>query len=266
MADFSNIPTGLKITSQIPLNVKEYCLNESTLSYLGVDDNLAYTYHKGITILCIEQNTIWQWREVLPGEENTGLIPVDFTYPSDLEDVYGINYSGKTYNFFEIDLTGPQGPQGIQGPVGPQGPQGEPGEGSNISIENSATTVVNGDGVITPYSVEVVNLQKEVSVANYTLQASDHLHTIFLAPPPDTIMTITIPETGLPNNFVVGFYHVTPPGKYAIFFKVENGLTQKLRVPSGFMATMNTNGNFSCMIERRLATKEYMLNGDLIAL
>jgi len=102
MADFSNIPTGLKITSQIPLDVKGYALNEATLSYLGVDDNLAYTYHEGITILCIEEKTIWQWREVLPGEENTGLIPLDFTYPLSLDTVYGIDYSGRTFNFFEL--------------------------------------------------------------------------------------------------------------------------------------------------------------------
>ena len=101
--DYSNIPTGLKITSQIPLNVKEWCKNEATLAYLGVDNNLAFTYHDGIEILCIEEKTIYKWREVQAGEENTGLVPLDFTYPTGLSDVYGINYSGKTYNFFLVE-------------------------------------------------------------------------------------------------------------------------------------------------------------------
>ncbi len=73
--DYSNIPTGLKITTQIPLNVKEFCKDESTLAYLGVDDNLAFTYHDGIEILCLNEKTLYKWREVQSGEENTGLIP-----------------------------------------------------------------------------------------------------------------------------------------------------------------------------------------------
>ena len=98
--DYSNIPTGLKITSQIPLDVKKYVKDESTLVYLGVDDNLAFTYHDQLEVLCLAEKSIYIWREVQPGEENTGLVPLDFTYPTGLSDVYGINYSGKKYNFF----------------------------------------------------------------------------------------------------------------------------------------------------------------------
>ena len=98
--DYSNIPTGLKITSQIPLNVKEWCKNEATLAYLGVDNNLAFTYHDGIEILCIKEKTLYKWREVQAGEENTGLIPLDYTYPNGLPDTFGINYSNRKFNFF----------------------------------------------------------------------------------------------------------------------------------------------------------------------
>ena len=38
--DYSNIPTGLKITSQIPLDDKRFALNENELSYLGINNNL----------------------------------------------------------------------------------------------------------------------------------------------------------------------------------------------------------------------------------
>ena len=98
--DFSNIPTGLKITSQIPLDVKKYVKDEDTLAYLGIDDNLAFTYHKGLEVYCLEEETIYEWREVQLGEENIGLVPLDFTYPLSLPETYGINYSGKKYNFF----------------------------------------------------------------------------------------------------------------------------------------------------------------------
>ena len=98
--DYSNIPTGLKITTQIPLNVKEFCKDEDTLAYLGVDDNLAFTYHDQLEVLCLAEKSIYIWREVQVGEENTGLVPLDFTYPLNLPETYGINYSGKKYNFF----------------------------------------------------------------------------------------------------------------------------------------------------------------------
>ena len=101
--DYSNIPTGLKITSQIPLNVKEYVKDEATLAYLGINDNLAYTYHDQLEILCLEEKTIYRWREVQIGEENTGLVPLDFTYPSGLPLTFGIDYSNKVYNFFKVD-------------------------------------------------------------------------------------------------------------------------------------------------------------------
>ena len=100
MPDFSNIPTGLKITTQIPLDVKGYALNEATLAYLGVGDNLAFTYHEGLRVVCIEERKVYEWREVEAGEENTGLIAVDFTYPNS-HIVYGIDYSNRTFNFFK---------------------------------------------------------------------------------------------------------------------------------------------------------------------
>lgn len=108
MADFSNIPTGLKINSQIPLDVKGYALNEATLAYLGVDNNLAFTYHESLRVVCIEERTVYEWREVGVGEENTGLVAVDFTYPSNLADVYGINYSDRVFNFFLVDQITPE--------------------------------------------------------------------------------------------------------------------------------------------------------------
>ena len=98
--DYSNIPTGLKITSQIPLNSKEWVKDEATLAYLGVDDNLAFTYHDQLEVLCLAEKTLYIWREVQPGEENTGLVPLDFTYPNDLPETFQTNYSGKKYNFF----------------------------------------------------------------------------------------------------------------------------------------------------------------------
>lgn len=103
MANFTNIPTGLKIQSQLPLDQKEWVINEATLANLGSGDNLAFTYHDQLEVLCLEEKTIYRWREVQVGEENTGLLTSDFTYPSSLPEIFGIDYSDKVYNFFQVD-------------------------------------------------------------------------------------------------------------------------------------------------------------------
>jgi len=125
MANYSNIPTGLNITSQIPLDKKQFILNESTLADLGVNNNLAFTYYDGLKVFCKQERTLYEWREVQSGEENTGLIPTDFIYPGSII-VDNVVYSNKKYNFFQvINITsdniadyadlGPQGPAGVNG-------------------------------------------------------------------------------------------------------------------------------------------------------
>lgn len=95
----NDIPTGLRVPAQIPLDAKEYKLSQADLANLGPGNNLAYTYFKGMTAYCALEQTRWEWREKGVGE--TGLIPGDFTYPSGLT-IFGINYSNKIYNFFPL--------------------------------------------------------------------------------------------------------------------------------------------------------------------
>jgi hypothetical protein len=131
--DSSNLTGGLRVQTQIPLDVKQYSPSESNLSDLGISNNLAFTYVKGLVVYCIEEGTRWEWREVLDGEENTGLLSEDFVYPNGLI-TFGIDYSLKSFNFFpyvvdgQIGPQGPQGPQGIQGNQGIQGIKGDDGE------------------------------------------------------------------------------------------------------------------------------------------
>ena len=101
MADYSNIPLGLKTTTQIPIDVKTYVQNESTLINLGVNNNLAYTYQKGALFYCINESTRYEWREVVGAEQ--GRMPANFVYPNNITS-FGIDYSNKAYNFFRISL------------------------------------------------------------------------------------------------------------------------------------------------------------------
>ena len=241
--DYSNIPTGLKITSQIPLDVKKYVKDESTLAYLGVDNNLAFTYHDQLEVLCLTEKKIYQWREVQSGEENTGLIPLDFTYPLGLPEIYNISYSGKTYNFFlktyinsdniseyVSTIVGPPGPTGPTGPTGPQGPAGADGEG-------------------------LENLQKTVDVFPYTLTNADDKYTIFLENGVSLLSVVNIPEN-LVNNFS------------CVFIQKGTGDTQigfdhpSLFYGSGLINVIKGQ-YYWALLEKELATENYYLTGSL---
>lgn len=95
--DYANLPLGLRVQTQIPLDVKEYSLSEADLSDLGVSSNLAFTYTKGLVVYCVAEGTRWEWREAVLAE--VGLMPVNFTYPNNVA-TFGIDYSNKEYNFF----------------------------------------------------------------------------------------------------------------------------------------------------------------------
>ena len=100
MPDFNDIPTGLRVPAQIPLDIKEYFSTLADLINLGVDDNKAYTYYKGFRAYCVETDKIYIWKEVTP-ELGSGELPVPFTYPNGVE-TYGVDYSNKEYNFYEV--------------------------------------------------------------------------------------------------------------------------------------------------------------------
>lgn len=258
MADFSNIPTGLKITSQIPLNSKEWVQNETTLAYLGVDDNLAFTYHDQMIVNCLEEKTKYIWREVQEGEENTGLVPLDFTYPLSLPETYNIDYSGKTYNFFEIDLTGPQGPIGLTGPAGVQGPQGLPGEDGVSIVEAGQSILVTGDGsVLIPYNVSLINLQKTISDFPYTLSNTDDKHTIFIENG-NADVVVNVPN-GLLDNFSCVFIQ---EGKGSVTIQ-ESG-TASVIYPDTTLQNVIKGQYYWAMIEKKLTTNTYYLLGSLL--
>ena len=62
MPDFNDIPTGLRVPSQIPLDIKEYFATLADLLNLGTNDQKAFTYYKGFRAFCVENNNIYVWR------------------------------------------------------------------------------------------------------------------------------------------------------------------------------------------------------------
>lgn len=120
----NNIPAGLKVPTQTPLDAKLHVASQAVLSNLGTNNNLAYTYYEGMVVYCVAERTRWEWREV--GGTGTKLLITDFTYPNNLV-VDGVTYSNKVFNFYQTSLAGPTGPAGPTGTTGAQGIPGTPG-------------------------------------------------------------------------------------------------------------------------------------------
>lgn len=95
----NDIPTNLRVPTQLHLDAKTYIRDETLLQDLGVDDNLAYTYPKGLEVTCIMDRTKWEWKEMEDGD--IGLLSSNFVYPNPWI-VDEIDYSNKEYNFVEI--------------------------------------------------------------------------------------------------------------------------------------------------------------------
>lgn len=141
----NDIPVGLKVPSQVPLDAKLYKLSQAELANLGASGNLAYTYYKGMIAYCAQEQTRWEWREPkYVGEP--GLLVSNFTYPNNLT-IFGIDYSQKQYNFFPVPPGGIAGPPGPQGPQGLQGIQGTPGAVGPAGL-NWQGSWVSGDSYV----------------------------------------------------------------------------------------------------------------------
>ena len=101
----NNIPTKLRVPAQLALDAKSVVTSLSQLQTLGTNNNLAYTYYKGMPVICSEDLGIYRWRPVNEGETG-GTLPSNFTYPAGIVSEDGVVYSNIAYNFFkETTLT-----------------------------------------------------------------------------------------------------------------------------------------------------------------
>ncbi len=98
MPNFNDIPTGLRVPSQIPLDIKEYFATLADMINLGTNNQKAFTYYKGFRAYCVENDKVYIWKEASV-ELGEGLLPLNFTYPNGTE-CFGVDYSNKEYNFY----------------------------------------------------------------------------------------------------------------------------------------------------------------------
>jgi len=129
----ADVPKGFNVPKQVRLDSITGVQNEETLKDLGDGNNLAFKYYDSIKIHCKDEKTEYIWREVIGLE--TGLLDTAFTYPT-YPPVDGIDYSGKTYNFFQI-------PNNI-----------EPADGSETKLIEGTNVTITGTGtILDPYEI-----------------------------------------------------------------------------------------------------------------
>ena len=101
----NDIPTKLRVPAQLALDAKTIVTSLSQLQTLGTNNNLAYTYYKGMPVICAENLGLYRWRPAGVGETG-GTLPSNFTYPAGIVSEDGVVYSNIAYNFFkETTLT-----------------------------------------------------------------------------------------------------------------------------------------------------------------
>ena len=96
----NDIPTKLRVPAQLALDAKTVVTTLSELETLGTNNNLAYTYYKGMPVICAENLGLYRWRPVNEGETG-GTLPSNFTYPAGIVSEDGVVYSNIAYNFFK---------------------------------------------------------------------------------------------------------------------------------------------------------------------
>ena len=130
----ADVPKGFNVPKQVRLDSITGIQNEITLKNLGSGNNLAFKYYEGLKIYCKDEKTEYVWREVIGLE--TGLLDTHFIYPT-YSPIDGINYSGKSFNFFEITNSNITPPDGSETKLV---------QGSNITITGIGT-------IVNPYTI-----------------------------------------------------------------------------------------------------------------
>lgn len=241
----NNIPAGLKVPTQTPLDAKLHVASQAVLSNLGTGNNLAYTYYEGMIVYCVAEKTRWEWREV--AGVGTKLLGTDFTYPNNLV-VDGVTYSNKVFNFYQTSLTG------ATGPAGPTGATGATGAAGTNGIDG-----IDGVDGVDGADYTANNLQSNVTVFTdsvYVLRPEDNNYTLIIETG-GTNKAIEIPATGLPTKFAVAFIQ---KGEGDVLFTGAVGVTISTPIIGAY--TLKGNKYFA-YLEKEGTSNTYYLGGNI---
>ena len=176
----NDIPTKLRVPAQLALDAKTMVTTLSQLQTLGADNNLAYTYYKGMPVICAENLGLYRWRPVKEGETG-GTLASNFIYPDGIVSEDGVVYSNIAYNFFkETTLTVENLTELIQ--INNVGEGVEIYKDSTIVGDNTQfnfRTITSIGGSITiVQGTDTINLEVDVEPTGICLTSKDKTVTI----------------------------------------------------------------------------------------
>lgn len=94
---YLDLSTGFRVAGQFPQDGKLYFSTISQMKNLGNNNLKALSYYDLMIVMCLQNKLQYIWREAVTVE--TGLLDDNYVYPNG-SIANGINYSGKSYNFF----------------------------------------------------------------------------------------------------------------------------------------------------------------------
>ena len=263
----NDIPTKLRVPAQLALDAKSVVTTLSQLQTLGADNNLAYTYYKGMEVLCSEDLGIYRWRPVNEGETG-GTLPSNFTYPAGIVSEDGVVYSNIAYNFFkETTLTVESLTELIQ--INNIGEGVELYKDSTIVGDNihfNFRTITSTGGSITiVQGTDTINLEVDIDPSIIFLEEGDNITITgtgtnlepYIINSKDTIVTledgitttvngdgVTVPYSVEVENLqktinTFPYTLVDSDDKYTIF--IDNGVSNVvINVPDGLIDNFST--------------------------
>ena len=180
MSLVNDIPTKLRVPAQLALDAKTIVTSLSQLQTLGTNNNLAYTYYKGMPVICSEDLGIYRWRPVKEGETG-GTLASNFTYPVGIISEDGVDYSGITYNFFkETTLTAENLTELVQ--IKNVGEGVEVYKDSTIVGDNTQfnfrSLTSTGNSVTITQGADTINLEVDTEPTTICLTSEDRTVTV----------------------------------------------------------------------------------------
>lgn len=90
-------------SSAFPNDPKTWAKSEEELRIFFEQAPLkVFQNYLGLIVRCAEEKTDWEWREEVEEETTLKILDDNFIYPSNYPLVNGVNYAGKSFNFYKV--------------------------------------------------------------------------------------------------------------------------------------------------------------------
>lgn len=241
----ADVPKGFNVPKQVRLDSITGVQNETTLKNLGDGNNLAFKYYEGLKIYCKDEKTEYIWREVIGIE--TGLLDSHFIYPT-YSPIDGIDYSGKTFNFFLISNTNNSA----------DGSETKINAGTNVTITGTGTVsspyVINSTDTVANGSETKINEGDNITITGNGTQSTPYIINADLT---DLGIIKTVNNEVISPTQSLSIINNEPTGKVLVTKEYVQSIIPN--TPDGSETKINSGNNIS-MTGSGTISNPYIIN------